>query len=152
MRAPEPVWWPDIALTIPKLSPDSLSEIWAGKPYEVLARYDSTGDFATIVVDYIPDLACVELKSMTLYMRSYRNEGAFHEAVTTGILDDLVAATAPRFMRITAKWYVRGGIFTNVIAEHRKPGWTPAPRVDLPTHDSASPMAADVVPAKAGTQ
>jgi 7-cyano-7-deazaguanine reductase len=109
-------------------------------------------DFATIVVDYIPDARCVELKSLKLYMWSYRNEGAFHEAVTNGILDDLVAATEPRFMRVTAKWYVRGGIFTNVIAEHRKPGWTPAPRVDLPAHASASPMAPDVVPATAGTQ
>ena len=108
-------------------------------------------DFATIVVDYIPDGRCVELKSLKLYMWSYRDEGAFHEAVTNGILDDLVAATEPRFMRITAKWYVRGGIFTNVIAEHRKPGWTPAPRVDLPAHASASPMAPDTVPAPAGT-
>ena len=88
-------------------------------------------DFATIVVDYIPDATCVELKSLKLYMWSYRNEGAFHEAVTNRILDDLVEATAPRFMRITAKWYVRGGIFTNVVADHRKPGWTPAARVDL---------------------
>jgi len=108
-------------------------------------------DFATIVVDYIPDGRCVELKSLKLYMWSYRDEGAFHEAVTNGILDDLVAATEPRFMRVTAKWYVRGGIFTNVIAEHRKPGWMPAPRVDLPAHASASPMAPDTVPAPAGT-
>jgi len=109
-------------------------------------------DFATIVVDYIPDARCVELKSLKLYMWSYRNEGAFHEAVTNVILDDLVAATEPRFMRITARWYVRGGIFTNVIAEHRKPGWTPVARVDLPAHASASPMAQDSVPAPvAGT-
>jgi len=109
-------------------------------------------DFATIIVDYIPDARCVELKSLKLYMWSYRNEGAFHEAVTNVILDDLVAATEPRFMRITARWYVRGGIFTNVIAEHRKPGWTPVARVDLPAHASASPMAQDSVPAPvAGT-
>ena len=93
-------------------------------------------DFATIVIDYIPDAICVELKSLKLYMWSYRNEGAFHEAVTNRILDDLVEATAPRFMRITAKWYVRGGIFTNVVAEHRKPGWVPAARVDLLEFDS----------------
>ena len=109
-------------------------------------------DFATVIVDYITDARCVELKSLKLYMWSYRNEGAFHEAVTNVILDDLVAATEPRFMRITARWYVRGGIFTNVIAEHRKPGWTPAARVDLPAHASASPMAQDSVPAPvAGT-
>jgi 7-cyano-7-deazaguanine reductase len=88
-------------------------------------------DFATVLVDYIPDAACVELKSLKLYLWSYRNEGAFHEAVTNRILDHLVEATAPRFMRITAKWYVRGGIFTNVVAEHRRPGWTPAPKVEL---------------------
>ncbi|HMV53019.1 MAG TPA: preQ(1) synthase [Rhodocyclaceae bacterium] len=88
-------------------------------------------DFATFVLDYIPDKTCVELKSLKLYMWSYRNEGAFHEAVTNKILDDLVAATRPRFMRLTAKWYVRGGIFTNVVVEHRKKGWKPAPRVEL---------------------
>ena len=88
-------------------------------------------DFATLILDYIPDQLCVELKSLKLYIWSYRNEGAFHEAVTNRILDDLVAATAPRFMRLTAKFYVRGGVFTNVVAEYRQPGWQPAPRVDL---------------------
>ena len=95
-------------------------------------------DFATLLLDYIPDHLCVELKSLKLYIWSYRNEGAFHEAVTNRILDDLVAATAPRFMRLTAKFYVRGGIFTNVVAEHRQPGWQPAPRVDLSIFDSES--------------
>jgi len=108
-------------------------------------------DFATIVVDYIPDATCVELKSLKLYMWSYRNEGAFHEAVTNRILDDLVAATAPRFMRVTARWYVRGGIFTNVVTEHRKDGWTPAPKVDLPVQGTAgSPMAGTDGPASPG--
>jgi 7-cyano-7-deazaguanine reductase len=88
-------------------------------------------DFATLLLDYIPDQLCVELKSLKLYIWSYRDEGAFHEAVTNRILDDLVAATAPRFMRLTAKFFVRGGIFTNVVAEHRKPGWQTAPRVEL---------------------
>ena len=97
-------------------------------------------DFAAIAVDYIPDAMCVELKSLKLYMWSYRNEGAFHEAVTNRILDDLVEATAPRFMRITAKWYVRGGIFTNVIVEHRDPKWTPAPRVELEQFAESSPL------------
>ena len=95
-------------------------------------------DFATLILDYIPDQTCVELKSLKLYIWSYRNEGAFHEAVTNRILDDLVVATAPRFMRLTAKFYVRGGIFTNVVAEFRKPGWQPAPRVDLSVFDSES--------------
>ena len=93
-------------------------------------------DFATLYLDYIPDQTCVELKSLKLYIWSYRNEGAFHEAVTNHILDDLVAATQPRFMRLTAKFYVRGGVFTNVVAEFRKPGWQPAPRVELSGFDS----------------
>lgn len=88
-------------------------------------------DFATLVLDYIPDRTCVELKSLKLYVWSYRDQGVFHEAVTNRILDDLVAATRPRFMRLAAKWYVRGGIFTNVVAEHRKKGWKPPPRIDL---------------------
>jgi 7-cyano-7-deazaguanine reductase len=95
-------------------------------------------DFATLLLDYIPDQFCVELKSLKLYIWSYRDEGAFHEAVTNRILDDLVAATAPRFMRLTAKFFVRGGIFTNVVAEHRKPGWQPAPRVELSQFASES--------------
>jgi 7-cyano-7-deazaguanine reductase len=88
-------------------------------------------DFATLYLDYIPDQTCVELKSLKLYVWSFRNEGAFHEAVTNQILDDLVGATSPRFMRLTAKFFVRGGIFTNVVAEHRAPGWQPQPRVEL---------------------
>lgn len=88
-------------------------------------------DFATILLDFVPARKCVELKSLKLYMWSFRDEGAFHEAVTNQILDDLVAAVAPRFLRVTAKWYVRGGIFTNVVAEYRQPNWSPQPRVDL---------------------
>ena len=80
-------------------------------------------DFATLVLDYIPDRACVELKSLKLYVWSYRNEGAFHEAVTNRILDDLVRATEPRYLRVEARFAVRGGIHTSVIAEHRKRGW-----------------------------
>ena len=95
-------------------------------------------DFATLTLDYIPDQLCVELKSLKLYIWSYRNEGAFHEAVTNRILDDLVAATAPRFMRLTAKFFVRGGVFTNVVAEFRRPGWQPAPRVELSAFDRES--------------
>lgn len=89
-------------------------------------------DFATIHIDYVPDQLCVELKSLKMYMWSFRNEGAFHEAVTNAMLDDLVAATAPRFMRLTADFYVRGGIYTKVVAEHRKPDWQPPTPVSLP--------------------
>jgi 7-cyano-7-deazaguanine reductase len=91
-------------------------------------------DFAHFTIDMIADELCVELKSLKMYFWSYRDEGAFHEKVTNQILDDLVKATRPRYVRITAKWYVRGGIYTNVVAEHRQKGWTPAPRVDLPSH------------------
>jgi 7-cyano-7-deazaguanine reductase len=95
-------------------------------------------DFATLVLDYVPDRRNVELKSLKLYLWSYRNEGTFHEAVTNRILDDLVKALAPRFMRLTARWYVRGGIFTTVVAEHRKRGWKPAPHVDLGRFEASS--------------
>ena len=71
-----------------------------------------------------------------MYMWSYRNEGAFHEKVTNDIVDDIVAATNPRFVRLTAKWYVRGGIYTNLVAEYRKKGWKPLPVIELPAHDS----------------
>jgi 7-cyano-7-deazaguanine reductase len=89
-------------------------------------------DFATLHLEYVPDAKCVELKSLKLYIWSYRDEGAFHEAVTNRILDDLVQATKPRFMRLTAEFYVRGGIYTTVVAEHRKTGWEPARAVVLP--------------------
>jgi len=95
-------------------------------------------DFATLILDYVPDKKCVELKAMKLYIWSYRNEGAFHEKVTNQILDDIVAAISPRYARLTAKFYVRGGIFTNVVTEHRKKGWKPAPRVDLTQFESES--------------
>jgi len=93
-------------------------------------------DFANLYLDYIPDKTCVELKSLKLYIWSFRDEGCFHEAVTNSILDDLVQATDPRFMRLTAKFFVRGGIFTNVVAEHTKPGWNPKPKIDLGQFDS----------------
>ncbi len=95
-------------------------------------------DFATFVIDYIADRKCVELKSLKLYMWSFRDEGAFHEKVTNEVLDDLVRATSPRYMRVTAKWYVRGGIFTNVVAEHRKRGWKQAQPVRLPDFEPSS--------------
>src|SRR5215813_8276152 len=83
-------------------------------------------DFAVLSLEYIADRLCVELKSLKLYIWSYRNEGAFHEAVTNRICDDLVKALRPRYLRLTAKFNVRGGIHTSVVAEHRKRGWKPA--------------------------
>lgn len=96
-------------------------------------------DFATLVIDYLPHLRNVELKSLKLYMWSFRDEGAFHEAVTNKILDDLVQATDPRYMKLTAKWYVRGGVYTTVVAEHRQAGWQPLPRVELDQISTMNP-------------
>ena len=89
-------------------------------------------DFAELTLEYVPDLVCVELKALKLYVWSYRDEGAFHEAVTNRILGDLVEATAPRFMRLTADFNVRGGVYTTVIAEHRAAGWSAPLPVQLP--------------------
>ena len=75
-------------------------------------------DFATIRIEYTPDATCVELKSLKLYLWAFRDEGAFHEAVTNRILDDLVAAVSPRRMRVEGDFWVRGGIHTVVVAEH----------------------------------
>lgn len=95
-------------------------------------------DFATLLLDYIPEQTCIELKSLKLYIWSFRNSGCFHEDVTNRILDDLAGATQPRYMRLTARFYVRGGIFTTVVTEHRQPGWTPAPLVQLAAFGSQS--------------
>ena len=89
-------------------------------------------DFATLDLEYVPDARCVELKSLKLYIWSFRDRGAFHEAVSNEILGKLAGVTAPRFMRLTAKFNVRGGIYTSVIVEHKMPAWNPVPRVDLP--------------------
>jgi len=89
-------------------------------------------DFAQFSIEMVADKLCVELKSLKMYLWSFRNEGAFHEKVTNDILDAIVEVTDPRFIRITAKWNVRGGIYTTVLAEHRKKGWKPQPVVALP--------------------
>lgn len=89
-------------------------------------------DFATINIDYVPASECIELKSLKMYIWSFRDEGTFHEAVTNRILDDLVAACQPRFMRITAEFNVRGGVYTTVVAEHRQKDWVAPVAVTLP--------------------
>ena len=89
-------------------------------------------DFATITIEYIPNQLCVELKALKLYMWAFREQGAFHEAVTNEILDDLVKVTSPNFMRIKAEFNVRGGIYTTVIAEHKNPDWQMPELVMLP--------------------
>jgi 7-cyano-7-deazaguanine reductase len=89
-------------------------------------------DFATLNLEYVPEALCVELKSLKLYVWSFRETGAFHEAVTNEFLDDLVAGMRPRFARLTAEFNVRGGIYTTVIAEHRAPDWNAPQPVELP--------------------
>jgi len=89
-------------------------------------------DFATLDLEFVPDKLCVELKSLKLYIWSFRNRGTFHEAVTNEIVDHLAGAISPRFMRLTARFNVRGGIYTTVVAERRQPGWEPQSPVQLP--------------------
>jgi 7-cyano-7-deazaguanine reductase len=95
-------------------------------------------DFATLILDYVPDRACIELKSLKLYIWSFRDVGAFHEAVTNRILGDLAKAAKPRVMRLTARFFVRGGIFTTVTAEQRKKGWKPASPLPLAGFEAQS--------------
>jgi len=110
--------------TFPNPSPARDYLIHVDMPeFSCLCPLTGQPDFANLVLDYVADRKCVELKSLKLYMWSFRNEGAFHEAVTNKMLDDLVAATKPRFMRMTARFFVRGGVYTTVVAEHRKRGW-----------------------------
>jgi 7-cyano-7-deazaguanine reductase len=89
-------------------------------------------DFATLLLEYVPDRLCVELKSLKLYIWSFRDRGAFHEAVTNEIASHIALAIEPRFLRLTARFNVRGGITTSVITERRKREWQPAPGVTLP--------------------
>ena len=89
-------------------------------------------DFATLELEYVPDLACVELKSLKNYIWSFRDHWAFHEAVTNEIADAFAAATRPRYLRLTATFNVRGGIYTTIVATRRQPDWSPEPTVNLP--------------------
>jgi 7-cyano-7-deazaguanine reductase len=120
-------------LTFPNPQPERDYTIRIRVP-EFTCLCPNTGqpDFAELTLEYVPDQRCVELKSLKTYVWSYRDEGAFHEAVTNRILGDLVEATQPRFMRLTADFNVRGGIYTTVVAEHRADGWEPPHPVQLP--------------------
>ncbi len=89
-------------------------------------------DFAHLHLEYVPDRKCLELKSLKLYMWSYRDQPTFHEAVTNQILDDLVAAVTPRYLKLTAEFNVRGGLYTTIVAEHRASEWQAAAPVALP--------------------
>ncbi len=90
-------------------------------------------DFATLELEYVPDRLCVELKSLKLYIWSFRNRGAFHEAVSNEIASRLAALLCPRFLRLTAHFNVRGGIQTTIVVERRQPGWTALPPIALPS-------------------
>ncbi len=122
--------------TQPDKTLDSFENPEPGRDYRICIRIPEftclcpvTGqpDFAQLHLDYIPEALCVELKSLKFYIASFRDEGAFHEAVSNRILNDLVAAIAPRYMRLRAEFNARGGIFTSVVAEHRAPGWQAVP-------------------------
>ncbi len=107
---------------VPNPTPDRDYEIAIEAPeFTCLCPRTGQPDFATIRIHYVPDRSIVELKSLKLYLWSYRDEGAFHEAVTNQILDDLVAALHPRWMKVTADFNVRGGLHTTVTATHGKP-------------------------------
>jgi len=126
--------------TLPSKSLDTFPSPHPDRDYTVHIRVPEftclcpkTGqpDFATLHLEYIPDQLCIELKSLKLYVWSFRDQGAFHEAVTNRILDDLVTACQPRFMRLRAEFNVRGGLYTDVIVEHRQPDWSPQPTIDI---------------------
>jgi 7-cyano-7-deazaguanine reductase len=89
-------------------------------------------DFAMLDLEYVPDRLCVELKSLKLYIWSFRDRGTYHEAVTNEIADHLQATLQTRFLRLTARFNVRGGIHTTVVAERRQSGWQAQPAVSLP--------------------
>ena len=125
----------------PKKTLDTFPNPQPGRDYTIRMRIPEftclcpkTGqpDYATLHLEYVPDRTCVELKSLKLYVWSFRDEGHFHEDVTNRILDDLVRATKPRFMRLTGEFGVRGGIYTTIVAEQRKKGWKAALPVALP--------------------
>lgn len=119
--------------TFPNPAPDRDFTIHMEIPeFTCLCPKTGQPDFATFVLDYVPDGHCVELKSLKLYMGDFRDIGAFHEAITNAIRDDLVSLLAPRFLRLTGRFNVRGGIWTSVTAEHRQAGWQPQPPVTLP--------------------
>lgn len=106
--------------TFPNPAPERDYEIRIVCPeFTCLCPKTGQPDFATFTLTYVPDRSCLELKSLKLYFWSFRDEGHFHEAVTNRVLDDLVAAAAPRRMRIDAEFLVRGGLTTTVTVEHR---------------------------------
>jgi 7-cyano-7-deazaguanine reductase len=127
--------------TRPSRTLDTFDNPASGRDYTIHIRIPEftclcpkTGqpDFASMDLSYVPDEKCIELKSLKLYIWSFRDVGAFHEAVTNEILDDIVRACSPRFARLSAAFNVRGGTYPTIVVEHRRKGWQPATRVELP--------------------
>jgi 7-cyano-7-deazaguanine reductase len=119
--------------TFPNPSPERDYTIRMSMPeFTCLCPKTGQPDFATLKLEYVPDKLCIELKSLKLYLWSFRNRGCFHEAVTNEILGLLAGSVTPRFMRLTAEFFVRGGIYTSVVAEQRAAGWQPPALVALP--------------------
>jgi 7-cyano-7-deazaguanine reductase len=115
----------------PQLAPDYTIRMQIPE-FTCLCPRTGQPDFATLELEYVPDRLCVELKSLKLYVWSFRDRGAFHEAVTNEIADHLDRAVRARFLRLTARFNVRGGIYTTVVAERRQPDWQPPAAVTLP--------------------
>lgn len=119
--------------TFPNPNPERDYTIRMSMPeFTCLCPKTGQPDFATLKLEYVPEKLCIELKSLKLYLWSFRDRGCFHEAVTNEILGHLAGSTAPRFMRLTAEFYVRGGIYTTVVAQQQAPGWQPPAEVRLP--------------------
>ena len=119
--------------TFPNPSPERDYTIRMTMPeFTCLCPKTGQPDFATLKLEYVPDKLCIELKSLKLYIWSFRNRGCFHETVTNEILGHLAGSTAPRFMRLSAEFFVRGGIYTTVVAEQRQAGWQAPQEVRLP--------------------
>jgi 7-cyano-7-deazaguanine reductase len=119
--------------TFPNPAPDQDYTIRMNIPeFTCLCPKTGQPDFATLDLEYVPDRLCIELKSLKLYLWSFRERGSFHEAVTNEIVDHLARAIAPRFMRLCARFNVRGGIYTSVIAERRAAQWRSPEPVNLP--------------------
>jgi 7-cyano-7-deazaguanine reductase len=119
--------------TFPNPAPDRDYTIHIAIPeFTCLCPVTGQPDFAVMDLSYVPDQRCVELKSLKLYIWSFRDEGAFHEAVTNRILDDLVAALQPRYARLTARFNVRGGTYPTIVTDYRASGWIASPPVQLP--------------------
>jgi 7-cyano-7-deazaguanine reductase len=119
--------------TFPNPNPERDYTIRMSMPeFTCLCPKTGQPDFATLKLEYVPEKLCIELKSLKLYLWSFRDRGCFHEAVTNEILGHLAGSTAPRFMRLTAEFYVRGGIYTTVVAQQQAAGWQPPAEVRLP--------------------